>query len=183
MDDHPPPITHHYDGIEEQDNPLPRWWLATFFFTIVFGAVYFFHYEVFRSGANQREELDREVAAAAAKAGKTAPVTASELVRMAADSAETTDGAAAFATTCVACHGDKAEGKIGPNLTDAFWLHGGKPTDIYATVSTGVPDKGMPSWEAQLGHRKTLQVTAYVLSLRGKDVPGKAPQGALDSGN
>ena len=184
MDDqHHPPVTHHYDDIEEQDNPLPRWWLVTFFGTIVFGAVYFYHYEVFRSGLDQQQELDDEVAAAAAISGKTAPVTTDELLAMTKDGAATNEGAATFATTCAPCHGDRGEGKIGPNLTDDAWLHGGKATEVFHTVSRGVPDKGMPGWEQSLGHRKTEKVAAFVLSLRGTNVPGKPAQGAEDKGD
>lgn len=187
MSDHdrqsdPDQVTHVYDDIVEQDNPLPRWWLLTFAATVAFGVVYFYHYEVFHSAPTQQEELASEREAQAARLGKPVVVTRADLVAMTSDAAATTDGAAVFASTCAVCHGAQGEGKIGPNLTDDAWLHGGKPEDVFKTVSTGVADKGMPAWEASLGRSKTQHVTAFVLTLRGRNVPGKAPQGEPDDG-
>jgi cytochrome c oxidase cbb3-type subunit 3 len=85
-------------------------------------------------------------------------------------------GKAIFIRNCSKCHGDKAEGKEGPNLTDAFWLYGGAPTDLFHTVTTGTK-KGMPDWGPKLGQGAVKQVVAYVLTLRNTNVPGKAPQG------
>ena len=69
-------------------------------------------------------------------------------------------------------------GNIGPNLTDAYWIHGSKPIDIFHTVIDGVPAKGMPTWGPQLGDDRIESVVAYVLSIRDTNVPaGKAPQG------
>ena len=82
-----------------------------------------------------------------------------------------------YAQNCVVCHGDHAEGKIGPNLTDDFWVHGGQPTQVWATIKDGVPARGMPQWGTTLGAEPVQQVSAYVLSLRGSHVPGKAPEG------
>jgi cytochrome c oxidase cbb3-type subunit 3 len=175
-------VTHVYDDIVEHDNPLPRWWLVTFFGTIVFGVFYFYRFEVFHSGPTQAEELASEQEAQAAKLGKPVEVSNEELVAMSNDPAATTEGAAVFASTCAVCHGANGEGKIGPNLTDGFWLHGGKPAQVFHTISTGVPDKGMPTWEPTLGHFKTERVAAYVLTLRGKNTPGKEPQGEADDG-
>jgi len=70
---------------------------------------------------------------------------------------------------------------VGPNLTDEFWLHGGKPEAVLASVTHGYPDKGMPAWKPVLGAEKVRLAAAYVLSLRGKSVANpKAPQGTKD---
>ena len=88
-----------------------------------------------------------------------------------------------FTSTCVACHGDKGEGKVGPNLTDKFWLHGkGTLADIYATIAKGVPEKGMPAWGAMMTPEDVKALAAYVGSIRGKNLPGKAPQGEAVEG-
>ncbi len=72
------------------------------------------------------------------------------------------------------------EGGIGPNLTDEYWLHGGQLMDIYATVSDGVPSKGMLAWERQLRPAELLAVSSYVGTLLGSEPPNaKAPQGEL----
>jgi cytochrome c oxidase cbb3-type subunit 3 len=173
---------HVYDDIEEHDNPLPLWWLTTFFGTIVFALGYFYYFQVFHSAQTPLDELDAEVAADHARkvaqgkaSGDIAPET---LVAMSHDQRAVDEGAATFASTCAACHGAAGEGKIGPNLTDSNWLHGGKPEAIYKTISEGVASKGMPAWGPTLGARKSQQVTAFVLSIKGKNVAGgKAPQG------
>ena len=180
------PNVHVYDDIVEMDNPLPRWWLLTFFGTIVFSAVYFYHFEVFKTGPSPDQELAAEqLAEAKARlaSGKVDAASPEALLAMAHDDTAIREGAATFQQLCASCHGDLAEGKIGPNLTDAYWLHGSKPEAIYSTISKGFPDKGMPAWESSLGPRKTQVVAAFVLSLKGKNVPGKAPQGEPDQGN
>lgn len=169
-------VTHVYDDIQEMDNPLPRWWLLTFFGTIVFAAGYFYYYETFKVGLTPDDELAADMARI--QKNKGGPVaTPEQLLAMSTDPKALQDGGATFQQLCAACHGDQGEGKIGPNLTDRYWLHGGSPDRILQTVSIGVTDKGMPAWATSLGPRKTQLVTAYVLSLRGKNLPGKAPQG------
>ena len=76
-------------------------------------------------------------------------------------------------------HAEQGQGNIGPNLTDDHWLHGkGTLMDIYGTVHDGVPQKGMPAWSRQLTPAELTKVVAFVGTLRGKDLPGKAPEGA-----
>lgn len=167
----------HHDGIVEEDNKLPRWWLATLFVAMGFSFIYWQYYHVMNAGhtalqewAEERAEHDK------ALAEKTGEVTDALLVQL-SQGPSVQAGANTFKTTCAACHGEHAEGKIGPNLTDAYWLHGGKPTDIYRTVTNGWPLKGMPTWKDSLGPTKIKEVVAYVLTLRGTNVPGKAPEG------
>jgi cytochrome c oxidase cbb3-type subunit 3 len=90
-------------------------------------------------------------------------------------------GEAVFKANCVACHGSQGQGVVGPNLTDAYWLHGGKPDSIVESVSHGYPLKGMPAWKGVLGPRKVHMAAAYVISLRGMPVENpKAPQGTME---
>lgn len=168
---------HDYDGIRELDHPLPRWWLMTFYGAIAFGLVYFFHYEVFHSGLSPTAEWEADREAHELATGGDKPPTPEELVAMSKSSHEVEEGRAVFVQLCSPCHGMNAEGKIGPNLTDNAWIHGGSPEAIYATVAVGVPDKGMPPWKSQLGRTKTAHVVAYLLSVRDTNVPGKEPQG------
>ncbi len=149
------------DGIEEYDNPLPDWWLGLFWFTIIFAFGYTRHYH-FIAHRSQTKELATELAAAKARwpqgaAGAFVPTP--ELAKA---------GEAIFKTNCVACHGEDLHGKIGPNLTDDVWIHGGKPEQILATITNGVPPKGMPTWGPILGPEKVKQVASYVISMHGK---------------
>ncbi len=177
-DPNSPKILHEYpDGIQEADEPMPSWWLMAFFACIVFAAGYYFWYEQFAVGKPQLEEWRDDVAARTKKKGGGEGPTAASLLALAQDSSAVGEGKTAFAQNCAACHGDKAEGKIGPNLTDDAWLHGGNPEEIYKTISKGVVEKGMPSWEGTLGGGRVQRLTAFVLSVKNTNVPGKAPQG------
>jgi cytochrome c oxidase cbb3-type subunit 3 len=78
------------------------------------------------------------------------------------------------------CHGDRAQGVIGPNLTDDHFLHGHSLLEVYQTVSEGVPAKGMPAWKMQLTPVQVRSLAAFVGSLRGTHAPGgKAPEGLV----
>jgi cytochrome c oxidase cbb3-type subunit 3 len=167
-------IIHEYDGIEEADNRLPFWWLMTFFGAIVFSVGYWFYYQEFHAGASPTQAYYAERAAAAEKNG--VDPSEGELVAL-AEGPGLELGKQLFAANCVACHASQGEGKIGPNLTDDAWLHGSAPVEIFRTVRDGVAEKGMPAWGAALGRAGATQVTAFVLTLRGKNLPGKAPEG------
>lgn len=167
-----------HDGIEEEDNHLPRWWLFTLFGAIVFSFGYWFYYQHL-SGPGQREELaaqEKKLADLREKAAA-ANVSDESLQSLAKDPAAVARGAEIFKAHCVACHEAKGEGKVGPNLTDAYWIHGGEPTTVYKTIVQGVPDKGMLAWGPVLGSAKAREVAAFVLTLKGTNVPGKAPEG------
>lgn len=174
---------HEYDGIREHDNRLPNWWLATLFLTMIFGYGYWMYYHVLRfdktQSAEYRAEMDEAAAAAVARAKSKGAVTDESLAAMLASQTVLDQGATTFKQSCAACHGDKGQGVIGPNLTDDYWLHGAKPTDILKTIGSGVPSKGMPNWDSALGADGVEAVSVYVLSLKGKHVPGKEPQGEL----
>jgi cytochrome c oxidase cbb3-type subunit 3 len=73
-------------------------------------------------------------------------------------------GQKTFVSNCASCHGEKLTGGIGPNLVDKIWLHGGRPTAIYATVTAGVAAKGMPTWGPVLGAKKVSEVVAFIVS-------------------
>jgi len=171
------PVHHVYDGIVEEDNHLPNWWLAILFGTIVFGFGYWFVFETTKTLPNPGAEYKLDVAALAKLHPETMPMTNEALLALASDAAVVSEGQAAFATTCVACHLAQGQGLVGPNLTDAVWIHGGKPTDIQTAIVNGFPEKGMPPWGKTLGAAKVRALTAFVLSIKGKNLPGKAPQG------
>lgn len=172
---------HHYDDIEEHDNHLPTWWLWTLFGAIIFSVGYFFHYEIFKTGLNPQAAFDKEMevkrAAEAEALMKSGAVTPESLMKLAQDKGTVAKGAELYQTNCASCHKDKGQGEIGPNLTDRHWLHGGAPDKVYKSIKEGILAKGMPAWGAPLGHDKTLAVTAFVLSIKNTEVPGKAPQG------
>lgn len=174
-------LDHSYDGIQELDNLLPSWWLATFYGAIVFAVVYFSYYHL-GPGPTPEQTLSEELAqhAELQKAQQKDPASSEqELLAVFNDASRKQAGAAVFKDRCVACHGEHAEGQIGPNLTDNFWIHGdGTLPAILKVVGEGVPDKGMPPWKTMLKPDELLSVVAYVKSLHGSNPPNpKAPQG------
>ncbi len=170
-----------YDGIQEYDNRLPRWWLFTFIITVVFAFIYWSRYYVFESAPSQVKELSKnmeEVVKLQEK--KEVPHTEENLAALSKDPATLEQGSAVFKTNCIACHGQKGEGGIGPNLTDKYWIHGGQPENIEHTITAGVVEKGMASWKGILSQAQIRQVSAYIVSLEGSNPPNaKAPQGDL----
>lgn len=176
-----PQVHHIYDDIEEHDNRLPNWWVGLLWATIVFSAGYWLYYEAFRIGPNQEAEYEAEIAQFKSKQPKkNGPLEDASLLALAKDEKVLEKGKADFATTCLACHGPEGGGLLGPNLTDGYWLHGGKPMQIRKTIAAGVLEKGMPAWEQSLGAERVNAITAFVISLKGKNVPGKPPQGELE---
>jgi cytochrome c oxidase cbb3-type subunit III len=171
-------VKHVYDGIEEQDNVMPNWWLGILFGTIVFAFAYWAYFEVWKAGAQPDEEYALDLAELEKKRPKQGPLDDQALAALAGDETLFRGGKEVFNANCVACHGPEGGGVIGPNLTDKFWLHGGRPSDIQKIIAAGVLEKGMPSWEPTLGPERVKQLTAFVLSIRGRNVEGgKGPQG------
>ena len=175
-------MDHNYDGIQEYDNPLPGWWTWIFWATIVFSALYVLNVPGIGIGhgriANYEAEMSKARAHVPAAPPAAAPLGDSDLMAMAHDPTHLALGRTTFETTCSPCHRMDGGGNIGPNLTDDFWLHGGRPSEILATVTNGVPDKGMPSWGQMLKPEQIPAVVAYVITLRGtRPANPKAPQG------
>lgn len=174
-------LEHCYDGIEEYDNPLPAWWVNIFWATFVFAILYYFHYHISGQGASVQEAYAEEVAAFEAEQAKRAmkdTVSEESLARLAANTGAVAAGREVYQARCQACHADGGQGLIGPNLTDAYWLHGkGTLMDIYGVVRDGAPAKGMPAWGRQLSPTELRQVVAFAGTLRGAELAGKAPEG------
>lgn len=170
-------VVHRYDDIEEEDNQLPNWWLFILFATMVFMFGYWLVFHTTRSLQDPRSEYNAEVAALKKARLAQLPLSDEAILAVAADPSQVEEGKAVFASTCVACHLAEGQGLIGPNLTDKFWIHGNKPSDIARAVTEGYADKGMPPWGQVLGQEKVRKVAAYVVTLKNKNVAGKEPQG------
>lgn len=176
-------LDHDYDGIKEYDNPLPRWWVALFWFGIVFAIVYVPYYH-FGPGPLAAEEYAAEMAAAAAAMPEKKEASAADLEAARKDPAALAAGEQTFVKLCAACHRNDLGGLVGPNLTDDHWLHGGSMKDIVHIINVGVPEKGMISWSSQLKPDEIVAVAAYIKSKRGTNPPNpKAPQGEVYTGD
>jgi len=176
---------HVYDDIVEHDNKLPLWWQLTLYGTVLFGIIYWYgrRMDAIASPAETyASDVAAQRAADAERARARGAVDDAMLTTLSRDPATILRGRETFVSTCSPCHKPDGGGNIGPNLTDAYWLHGNKPTDLYKNVTEGVPAKGMPTWGPVLGDVRIQEVVAYVITIENTNVPGgKAPQGELAS--
>jgi cytochrome c oxidase cbb3-type subunit III len=176
-------LDHDYDGIREMDNPVPFWLNVILWGTVIFSVWYLLYYQ-FGHGETIQQQYDREMLAlndlqtkALLKLG---PITDKTIADMQQKPTVMAGAQSLFAARCTPCHAAQGQGNIGPNLTDDYWIHGGRPTQIYHTISEGVPAKGMIAWKNQLSPGDMLALAAYVSTLRGSNPPNpKPPQGDL----
>lgn len=182
--------SHEWDGIQEMDNPLPRWWLYVFYVSIAVSLVYYVLYPAipfFNSHTTgtldytERKALDVELAKAKlAQAGYIRQIEAKTPAEIRADADllnfAVAGGRAAFADNCVPCHGAGGAGRPGfPSLADDSWLWGGTLDAIQQTVRHGIrwqKDDAtrvseMPRFgvDALLTPEQIGDVTQYVLSM------------------
>lgn len=194
-------VGHEWDGIEELNTPLPRWWLYTFYATILFSLVYVVLYPAWplidratagSLGWSSRGDLTKAMSAAeAARAGTVAKIAATPIEALPANpelmQAAIAGGAAAFKVNCVQCHGAGAAGyqEFGyPNLNDDDWIWGGTLTEIEYTLTHGIRwdaaaetrSNYMPAFQGSFDGAQVGALAGHVLSLSGKAKPN--PVGA-----
>jgi cytochrome c oxidase cbb3-type subunit 3 len=175
-------MDHSYDGIQELDNPTPPWFMFLFYSTIAFAIVYGIIYHGIGDGRIMEGEYTAQVKEAEimreAYLKKFAGSINENNVKVVTDKAALAEGKKVYDNNCVACHGTLGEGKVGPNFTDEYWIHGGSIKNIFHTITEGVPEKGMISWKKQLNPLQIQNVSGYILSMKGTNPPNpKAPQG------
>ena len=180
-------LHHDYDGIKELDNVLPPWWLWLFYGTIIWGVVYVVNVHVINIWPDSVSEYETEMVQAKADIDAylaTLTTTVDEnTVTFSDDAGTLASGRELFTTFCTACHGADGAGSetsVGPNLTDAHWLHGGGIKNVFKTIKYGVPEKGMISWKTQLQPVEIRAISCYIMTLEGKGgATQKAPQGEV----
>lgn len=177
-------VLHELDGIKEYDNPMPGWLMAIWWGSLIFSAGYLMFYALsFGEGTMDAEYRQQTVNAvtevqAYFDANPLVPPKPAELLAGAANPAVLDAAAARFARTCAACHGDKAQGLIGPNLTDDRWIHGGSVEQVFQSVAKGWPAKGMPPWGRTMPPDELAALVSYIRSLQGSNPPNpRAPEG------
>jgi len=183
---------HEWDGIKELNKPLPRWWVWTFYGTIIWAIGYWVVYPAWPTldgytrglwGYSQRAVVANEVKAAkSAQSSFRDKLDATPIGQVKADPEllrfAMTGGAAAFQANCAPCHGRGAQGFAGyPNLNDDDWLWGGKIDEIHKTISFGVRSDAKETHASQMpryGLDKLMtdaqinDAAEYVLSLTGR---------------
>jgi cytochrome c oxidase cbb3-type subunit III len=184
---------HVWDGIEELNNPLPRWWLWTFYATIIWGVGYTIAYPAWPmiSGAttgvlgfSTRAQVAEDITAHEAQNSElVAALNAADLTTLAAGDDlhryAVARGASVFRAQCSQCHGSGAAGGIGyPNLLDNDWLWGGDLENIAWTIRHGIrnetdPDarwSQMPAYGDMFADEEIDAVVEYVISLTSTEV-------------
>lgn len=162
-------LAHEADGIKELDNLLPRWWVWLFYLTTIFAVIYMLYYHVFHAGELQAAQFDREFQRGEQiKSAALAKFEASlSSLQPAQDEVVLAKGRKTFGTLCAPCHREDAGGKVGPNLTDDYWIHGSNFVDNLKVIINGVPDKGMLTWKSMLKPSEIHAVASYIYTLRG----------------
>lgn len=193
-------VGHEWDGIEELNNPLPRWWLLSFYACILYAIGYVIVYPAIPMlskgteglwGWTSRGELASETRAAeSARASTLSAIAATPIAQIVTDPKLFADakagGKAAFRVNCVQCHGSEAAGGAGyPNLNDDDWLWGGNLDEIHQTLLHGIRQPGdtqtrqvqnMPRFgrDGLLTAAQIGDVASHVRALAGKDPAGPA---------
>jgi len=190
-------VGHEWDGIEELDTPMPRWWLLTFYATIVFAIGYTVVYPAWPGlhgatkglwGWNSRSVLKDEMTAATkGRAATLSAIATTPIEQLQAKPAlfeeAARGGEAAFKVYCVQCHGSGADGvRPGsgyPNLNDDDWLWGGDLKSLEYTIANGIrnPDVAdtrtsqMPAFgkDGILTAAQMRDVVSYVRFISGQD--------------
>jgi cytochrome c oxidase cbb3-type subunit 3 len=184
MADYEDKVLHDVDGIKEYDNPMPGWLMAIWWGSLVFSAGYLIFYALsFGEGTMEAEyraatQGDLGAVQAYFDANPLVPPSPAELLAGAKNDAVLDTGAGRFARSCASCHGEQAQGLIGPNLTDDRWLHGGSVEQIFQTIAKGWPSKGMPPWGRTLRPDELAALVSYVRSVQGSNPANpKPPEG------
>lgn len=183
---------HSWDGIEEFNNPLPRWWVWVFYLTIIWGIGYSIAYPAWPMvnratagvlGWSTRANVAADIAAAEeANAEINARLASVELTEIDGDAElngyAVSAGGAVFRTWCAQCHGSGAAGVQGagyPNLLDDDWLWGGDIEAIHTTISHGIRNEDdddaryseMPKFGEILEPEEIVQAVNFVQTLSG----------------
>ena len=173
-------LDHNYDGIQEYDNPLPGWWVAIFWGTIVWSFLYFGWYTA-GPGDGVYDNLDQKLEALAdqkekataeklSSVGEVSGSAASLIAMMNNEELMKSQEAVWAANNCATCHVADGRGLtgLGPNMTDDTYVNIKKIEDIPGIIADGVPGKAMTAYRNQLSEQEIWMLSAYVASLRGK---------------
>ncbi len=165
-------LDHDFDGIKELNNKIPPWYNVIFIGSIIFAVIYLFRYHILFEGDTdyqtyeyQQELLEASVAQK--ERSKGTDVIDENTAKLLTDDASISNGKDIFAKNCAACHAQDGGGLVGPNLTDKYWIHGNKVTDLFKIIKNGVAAKGMPTWQKQLTPKQIEEVASYILTLQG----------------
>jgi len=177
-------LDEDYDGIHELDNPTPPWFNFIFLTTIIVAVLYLLNYHVLKIGNLQVAEYNVAVAESKAEVDaylkKSGNLIDENSVTQLNDAKSIKEGQVIFIEKCAVCHLADGGGVVGPNLADAYWIHGGDVKSIFKIIKYGVPAKGMISWQNTFSGKQMQLLSSFVMSLKGTTpATAKEPQGDL----
>ncbi len=182
---------HEWDGIKELNTPLPRWWVLTFYATILWAIGYWVVYPAwplvtgYTTGVlhyTNRAAVAEDLAKLETMRGEKMKVLATaSLADIEKDpsllSLARARGKTVFGDNCAPCHGSGAAGAKGyPNLNDDDWLWGGTLDQVMQTIQFGARSGNAKQHEGQmlafgrdgvLKKEEIVTVANYVRSLSG----------------
>lgn len=171
--------SHFYDGIEELNNPSPKWIIIIFIVTIGFALFYTVHYFGYPGNKkDQASEYERKTALFDEKMAALKETNTANAVQL--DESEIiADGAKIYAEKgCIACHGMNGEGNmIGPNLTDNFWLNGCGEEEVIKIITEGKPEKGMTPYKNMMSEEQIAHISVFILN----SLVGTNPENAKEA--
>lgn len=175
---------HSYDGIQEYDNPLPGWWKFLFWMSILFAPFYYVYFHLGVEGRSIHDQYNNHMASIFelrfAEIGELEGNRETILKYLNDEPEWLAVGKVVYQTNCVSCHRADGGGLVGPNLTDDHWKNIKSIEGLVTVIDNGAANGAMPAWKNRLSHRNQVVLTAaYVASLRGTDVAGKAPEGEI----
>jgi cytochrome c oxidase cbb3-type subunit III len=170
-------LGHNYDGIDELDNKLPRWWVWLFNLSIIFAIVYLVYYHALGKGLLSEGQYKKEMRTGAEIKARAMSQFESEMgsLQPSTDAVVLNRGKETFAKLCAPCHRPDGGGLVGPNLCDDYWIHGSKFQDNLKTIWEGVPAKGMVTWKNTLKPNDIYEVASYIYTLRGTNPKNPKP--------
>jgi cytochrome c oxidase cbb3-type subunit 3 len=168
---------HHFDGIQEYDNSPPRWWVISFWLSLVWavGYIAWYHGGGGKLGADQLAVELAELAEQRAKT-QTGPLSEEALRGLSTSPERIAAGAAIYAKAgCIACHGADGTGTVGPNLRDRYWIHGSSMVAIAKVLREGANNGQMPAQANLMSSDDLNNLTIYMVDLNRKgEKAGKA---------
>lgn len=174
-------LDHAYDGIQELNHPLPRWWNILFYVGILYGFGYWTYY-TFMDGPTLRDELKQDMVVideARAEYKRLTEAFKPEVYEQWNKPEHMARAKVIYEDNCLACHAENGRGDVGPNLTDDHWLlTQGTPETNYPVVYYGSEENGMPAWGEVLPSEEIYLALVFINSLKHTFHPeGKEPEG------
>lgn len=177
-------LGHEFDGIEEYDNPLPKWWFQLFVITCIFALVYLFLYPGLGNykgyfNWTSTGHWEQEIQDAKTQYDPIfAQYATQPIEQLAKDQQAMEIGQRLFANNCALCHGSTGRGQIGfPNLTDKDWLYGGNPDRIKESIMQGragqMPAKGL---KPDMSTEQIRDLAQYLMAFSGRGADAQAAQ-------